>query len=135
MSVTTVVTLGGVLVPAGIKVLKAVGKQVLKGISGGGLTTQQILSQQGTTLGAAGPVTGSTFPEGASIDIDSQGLPQGTVFKVDPVSGEIVILKRRRRRKRLLTCSDKADMAFVTGTLGKGQMGQAAISSLLSRCG
>ena len=44
--------------------------------------------------------------------------------------------RKRRRRRRLLTCSDKADIAFLHGQLGGGQLGRAAISSLLSRrCG
>lgn len=43
------------------------------------------------------------------------------------------VLKRRRRRRKLLTASDKADIAFLTGVLGKGQTGSAAISALLSR--
>lgn len=43
---------------------------------------------------------------------------------------------RRRRRRRLLTCSDKADIAYLVGQLGQGQLGKAAISALLSRrCG
>lgn len=44
--------------------------------------------------------------------------------------------RRRRRRRKLLTCSDKADIAFLHGQLGSGQLGRAAISALLSRrCG
>jgi hypothetical protein len=44
--------------------------------------------------------------------------------------------KTRRRRRRLLTCGDKADIAFLHGQLGGGALGRAAISSLLSRrCG
>lgn len=41
--------------------------------------------------------------------------------------------RRRRRRRRLLTASDKADIAYLTGVLGKGQLGQAAVTALLSR--
>lgn len=45
-------------------------------------------------------------------------------------------LKKRRRRRRMLTCSDKADIAFLRGTLGGGELGKAAITSMLtSRCG
>lgn len=40
---------------------------------------------------------------------------------------------KRNRRKRLLTCSDKSDIAFLHGQLGSGALGKAAISSLLSR--
>jgi len=47
-----------------------------------------------------------------------------------------LVKKSRRRRRRLLTCGDKADIAFLHGQLGGGQLGRAAISSLLSRrCG
>ncbi len=65
--------------------------------------------------------------------IQSQGFPPGTKMEVDPVTGEVTILKRRRRRKRLLTCQDKADIAFIVGTLGKGSLASTAISSLMSR--
>ncbi len=61
--------------------------------------------------------------------------PPGFTVAVDHCTGQIICKKTRRRRKRLLTCSDKADIAFLTGTLGKGQLAQTAISSLLSRCG
>lgn len=62
------------------------------------------------------------FDVGSEIDVLSQAEAR---------SG-----KRRRRRRRLLTCSDKADIAFLHGQLGGGQLGRAAISSLLSRrCG
>jgi len=82
-----------------------------------------------------GTSQGAMIPTGApNIDIQSQGFPPGTKMEVDPATGEIKIIKRRRRRRRLLTCADKADIAFVTGTLGKGQMGQAAVTTLLSRC-
>ncbi len=54
-----------------------------------------------------------------------------------PVMEETIVVgqkpKRRRRRRQLLTCGDKADIAFLTGTLGKGAMGQAAVSAVLSR--
>lgn len=52
--------------------------------------------------------------------------------------GEIVDVrvKKRRRRRRMLTCSDKADIAFLRGTLGGGELGKAAITAMLtSRCG
>lgn len=41
--------------------------------------------------------------------------------------------RRRRRRRKLLTASDKSDIAFLHGQLGSGALGRAAISSLLSR--
>ncbi len=67
------------------------------------------------SAGAGNAVTGTTFPEGANIEI---------------VPG---LKKNRRRRRKLLTCGDKADIAFLYGQLGGGQLGRAAISSLLSR--
>ncbi len=41
-------------------------------------------------------------------------------------------VKSRRRRRRMLTCSDKSDIAFLTATLGKGEMAKSAIGSLLA---
>lgn len=55
----------------------------------------------------------------------------GPEYDVQPY--QAAVGGRRRRRRRLLTASDKADIAFITGTLGKGEMGKAAIASLLSR--
>lgn len=49
--------------------------------------------------------------------------------------GSWIPVKRRRRRKRMLTCSDKSDIAFLRGQLGGGELGRAAITALLSRCG
>ncbi len=77
-----------------------------------GYVVRQVFS---TATGGANNVTGATFPEGANIEI---------------VPG---LKKNRRRRRKLLTCGDKADIAFLYGQLGGGQLGRAAISSLLSR--
>ncbi len=63
-----------------------------------------------------------TFPQGADIDIQSQQEACAGVGR-----------KQRRRRRKLLTCGDKADIAFLYGQLGGGQLGRAAITSLLSR--
>lgn len=41
-------------------------------------------------------------------------------------------VKTRRRRRRMLTNGDKCDIAFLTATLGKGEMAKAAIGSLLA---
>jgi len=65
------------------------------------------------------------FREGADIDILSQ--------REAAAAGLIPNGRKRRRRRKLLTCSDKADIAFLYGQLGGGQLGRAAISSLLSR--
>ncbi len=40
----------------------------------------------------------------------------------------------RKRRKRMLSCSDKADIAFLKGQLGGGELGKAVITSLIARC-
>ncbi len=76
---------------------------------------RNLATSSSSTASAAFP----TFPEGADIVIDAQpGKP------------------RRRRRRKLLTCGDKADIAFLYGQLGGGQLGRSAISALLSRrCG
>lgn len=59
---------------------------------------------------------GETFPTGSRISIE------------ETVGG-----RRRRRRRALLTQSDKADIAFLIGQLGTGQLGRSAITALLSR--
>ncbi len=86
----------------------------------------------------AGPVVGAEFETGAPIKITSgtnDACPPGHHLAQDSCTGQIVCKKNRRRRKRMLTCSDKADIAFITGTLGKGQMAQTAIASLIAKCG
>lgn len=42
--------------------------------------------------------------------------------------------KKRRRRRRMLTCSDKEDIQFLIGILGKGEMGKTAVAALLAGC-
>lgn len=39
------------------------------------------------------------------------------VIRINPVTG--LPIRRRRRRRRALTASDRADIAFVAGILGK----------------
>lgn len=51
----------------------------------------------------------------------------------DDDNDDDAVVRRRRRRRRLLTTQDKSDIAFLIGLLGKGQAGQAAISTLLAR--
>ncbi len=96
----------------------------------------------------------ASFTRGAEIEILSEEawaqsqrkLPQTTLrtngsvpsgpvtLKVDPVTGKVVrVPQKRRRRRRLLTCSDRADIAFITATLGKGQLASGAINAVLSR--
>jgi len=73
---------------------------------------------------------GSLFRTGPNIEIVTE-----SDFRVDPATGQLVARKkRRRRRRRLLTCGDKADIAFLTGTLGKGSLASTAISAVLARC-
>lgn len=79
------------------------------------------------TGGSSTATEGGMFEEGADIEILSEaqaramGLPMG--------NGQ----RRRRRRRKLLTCGDKADIAFLHGNLGGGQLGRSAISAVLSR--
>ncbi len=73
--------------------------------------------------------------EAAAAGISTNGVcPPGFHVAVDKCSGAIVCKKTRRRRKRMLSCSDKVDISFITGTLGKGQMAQAAIAALIAKC-
>jgi len=48
---------------------------------------------------------------GAGALVGSVGIPGVDLFPDDA--------PRRRRRRRALTASDRADIAFITGTLGK----------------
>jgi hypothetical protein len=71
---------------------------------------------------------GTVAGRNGAVTVKSVNLEQ------NPITGEITEKPKRRRRRRLLTCSDRADIAFITGVLGKGQSGQAAIATLLARC-
>lgn len=87
--------------------------------------------------------TQTQFREGAEIQIIPEAqahitdLPGGGVGGIPPgleVNAQgFLVRHKRRRRRRLLTCQDKADIAFIVGTLGKGQLASTAISSLLCR--
>ena len=66
-------------------------------------------------------------------DIYSTTVPTRAQLGVHPHPHPHGLVHRRRRRRKLLTASDKADIAFITGTLGKGEMGRTAIAALLSR--
>ncbi len=77
----------------------------------------------------------STAGNGAAYATAEPGTYQGQ-FNCPPgyrIDARGNCCKTRRRRRKLLTCSDKADIAFLRGTLGGGQLGQAAISALLAR--
>ncbi len=81
-------------------------------------------STAGSGLGIAAPGTSfPTFPEGADIKVLSQEEAKAMGIKV----------RCRRRRRKLLTCGDKADIAFLHGNLGGGQLGRSAISAVLAR--
>ena len=101
----------------------AAGKQLVQG---------KAVSNVNFTTDPVDPYFG---PGSTDIVIEGQGYPPGTRLEIDPVTGVVTPVKRRRRRKRLLSCQDKADIAFLRGQLGGGEMGRTAISSLLSRCG
>ncbi len=96
-------------------------------------TAQGLLGGGGGGGGGGPPPFQTDFPP---QPVSGNGVcPPGFQVAVDHCTGQIVCKKTRKRRKRLLTCSDKADIAFITGTLGKGAMAQTAISALLARCG
>jgi len=98
-------------------------------LPGGGLDTRRSFS------GFESQVEGARLPP---IEINpsmANGVcPPGSHIAVDKCTGEIFCKKTRKRRKRLLTCSDKADIAFIIGQLGKGATSQSAISAMLARC-
>ncbi len=97
--------------------------------------------QTGLQRRVAGQARANTFVSQGRIDQmydvaeKEVVVPSGYTVATDPRTGELICKKTRKRRKRLLTCSDKADIAFLTGTLGKGQLGQAAVTAVLTRCG
>ncbi len=106
---------------------------------GGGLATQisPILTAVATQV--ATNVIGGFFDEGSSgADVVAMASGNGCGPKCPP--GFVWSLKQnccvksRKRRKRMLTCSDKQDIAFLTATLGKGEMAKSAIGSLLANC-
>ncbi len=89
-----------------------------------------------TPPGMAGAPDFIDEPLGGAPSLNGNGVcPPGFQVAADACTGEIFCKKTKKRRKRLLTCGDKADIAFVIGTLGKGQIAQTAIASLLARCG
>jgi len=77
-------------------------------LGGGAELGGQLLS--GPPLGGNLPI-----PQGI-IDAGLRLLPGQ-----DPITGQMLPLHphRRRRRRRALTATDRADIAFVTGILGK----------------
>lgn len=85
---------------------------------------------------------GSYFEPGTSnvqitsgVRVGAEGeCPPGYSIALNKCSGELYCKKNRKRRKKMLTCGDRADIAFVVGQLGKGAAGQAAVSALLTRC-
>lgn len=92
-------------------------------------TTQQLWPQVGVAVGSA---LGG-YLQSRMTSTASNNLGYGTPSAIPYRNGAG---RKRRRRRRLLTCSDKADIAYLVGQLGQGQLGKAAISALLSRrCG
>jgi len=84
--------------------------------------------------GLGGSASGWT--NGGGMAVNGNGVPKLDVeLSKDPVSGKTIVRqkRRRRRRRRLLTAQDKADIGYLVGILGQGQLGRAAITALLSR--
>jgi len=75
-----------------------------------------------TAPAAAEAVNVSTNGGSVKVLVDDEG---NVVEQLGP--------SRRRRRRRLLTTQDKADIAFIIGTMGKGQMATSAIAQLFAR--
>lgn len=56
-------------------------------------------------------------------------VPGGGTATVHPGTvHDIMMHKRRRRRRRALTASDKVDIAFIAGILGKAAGGRFAVA-------
>ena len=109
-------------------------------ITGLASATPQIFSPTGRGIAAPTAPTRSTGPvitglphPGSTVETRGRARVPDTVI-VNTETGEVTERPRRRRRRRMLTCADRADISFITATLGKGSGGQQAIAQLLSRC-
>lgn len=72
-------------------------------------------------------ITGGLGPESCDGMVWSGGVPPKG-YKVVNYCGKGVLRKiRRRRRRRILTASDKADIAYIVSTTGKGQLAASLI--------
>lgn len=86
----------------------------------------------GLAFGAGTEIATRQF-EGGPIQFASgigEAAAQGRASAVvHPLTGhDIVMHRRRRRRRRALTASDKADIAFIAGILGKAAGGRFAVA-------
>lgn len=63
--------------------------------------------------GGGGAILGSGAVEAFTSTSPPQTETEGTRYRRDPETGELVPIKRRRRRRRAMTASDKADFAFL----------------------
>ena len=129
----------GTMIVAGISVARSMMKKKKKaqgglsrGFISGGTGNGPVLFED-TSLPPGGGVLARTGSQKGGGMIAS-GKGKGTKADIDPETGEITEKPRRRRRRRLLTCADRADITFITATLGKGEIAKTAIASLLSRC-
>lgn len=103
---------------------RALKKNKKRAKRGGGLVTSF----------AGGPFQTTSLPPGGGVLRNDDVQVETRIVEENPVTGEMRLKPKRRRRKRLLTCGDRADIAFITGILGKGQAGSNAIATLLARC-
>ncbi len=128
----------GIIIPLLVTAGAAIINRVAGGGNGGG---QGNLSPLEIAAGLIDTGSGPFGTPGPPIQIVPGGSGNGTSFnsearfKIDPCTGQMVEIKKRRRRKRLLTCGDKADIGFVIGQMGKGQLASSTVSSMLARCG
>jgi len=101
--------------------------------SSGSNRAPRVVAADALRAPATRTITG--MPAGAGTVVSRAAAQRAAdTVTVDVETGQVVEKKRRRRRRRLLTCADRADISFITATLGKGAMGQQAIAALLARC-
>ncbi len=78
------------------------------------------------------PLTTAAATAINGCDVDGQiwaGAAPPKGYKVVNYCGQAVLRKiRRKRRRRMLTCSDKSDIATIVGLVGKGQMASSLIN-------
>ncbi len=75
---------------------------------------------------------GGTVERSNLCDLDGEpwtGAPPPKGYKIVNYCGQAVLRKiRRRRRRRMLTVSDKNDIASIVSMVGKGQMASTLIN-------
>lgn len=118
---------------AGISVANKVRKKITKARRG---VRKSAFAPVITGSASGGPVFEAPPDDYVTVEAGEGGMRDNTVEVAIDEAGnsyQLTDTRGRRRRRRLLTTQDKADIAFIIGTMGKGQMASSAIAQLLAR--